>query len=81
MARSRKKNAIAGHTAAESEKIDKRFANRKFRKKFKNIVNDLDKLDEIEDDIRSVSNRWNFQKDGKHRYSEDSEWFEIIKRK
>ena len=66
MARSKKKNPIHGITTAQSEKEDKRFANRAYRRKVKQMI----QPDEIVDDltlpeIREVSNVWDFAKDGK----------------
>ena len=66
MARSKKKNPIHGITTAQSEKEDKRFANRAYRRKVKQMI----QPDEIVDDltlpqIREISNVWDFAKDGK----------------
>lgn len=62
MSRSKKKNKIRGITIAESEKQNKRDANRKFRR----IVNQKVKTgDEVLPRIREVSDTWNFNKDGK----------------
>ena len=65
MSKSRRKTPIVGNTTAESEKYDKRVANRKGRRVTKRH------LAEMEDDegipVRNeISNTWNFQKDGKH---------------
>jgi len=67
MSRSRKKNPVKGITSADSEKEDKRNANRKFRRKIKQEVN---KGKEQLPEIRELSNVWEFDKDGK-RYDKD----------
>jgi len=67
MSRSKKKTKITGITTAESEKEDKQEANRKLRRKTKEILKqgkeELPKLKE-------VSNVWSFSKDGK-KYNKD----------
>lgn len=67
MSRSRKKNPVKGITSADSEKEDKRNANRKFRRKIKQEVN---KGEDQLPEIRELSNVWEFDKDGK-RYDKD----------
>ena len=67
MSRSRKKNPVKGITSAESEKEDKRNANRKFRRKIKQEVQ---KGEEQLPELRELSNVWAFDKDGK-RYDKD----------
>ena len=62
MSRSKKKNPVKGITSADSEKDDKRNANRKFRRKIKQEVN---KGEELLPEVREVSNVWSFDKDGK----------------
>jgi hypothetical protein len=69
MSRSRKKIPIVGYTTAESEKQDKRKANRKLRSKAKRLIDGSVEPDEIAQsnfDIESVSDVWVFDKDGKH---------------
>lgn len=62
MSRSHQKTPIRGNTIAESEKQDKRHANRKFRR----IVRQKMKAGEDTlPQIREVSNVWKFDKDGK----------------
>ena len=62
MSRSKKKSKIRGNTAAESEKQDKRDANRRFRR----IVNQKVKQGDMEiPDLKEISNVWGFDKDGK----------------
>lgn len=68
MSNSRKKTPICGYTTAESEKQDKRLANRCYRR---TVRQQLGLVMQGEDDtsvittIRAVSNRWSFDKDGK----------------
>ena len=60
MSRSYKKNNIGGN-AGGSDKYDKQLSNRKFRKKRSNDNTE----DDFYDDIKEVSNKWTFKKDGK----------------
>ena len=70
MSRSYKKTPVIGHTAAESEKYDKKLWHRRFRHKTKDILrslhNDPDMIDDtimpVEDDVSST---WSMSKDGK----------------
>lgn len=70
MSRSYKKTPIIGHTAAQSEKSDKKIWHRRFRHKTKDILrslhNDPDMIDDtimpVEDDVSST---WSMSKDGK----------------
>ncbi len=62
MSRSRRKTPITGITGCESEKQDKREANRVLRRKTKLQVKSGK---EIILDIREVSNVWGMGKDGK----------------
>lgn len=70
MSRSYKKTPVIGHTAAESEKYDKKLWHRRFRHKTKDILrslhNDPDMIDDtimpVEDDVSST---WAMSKDGK----------------
>lgn len=67
MSRSKKKTPIQGIASSDSEKEDKRDANRKFRRKTKQeIKNGEEQLPKL----REVSNVWSFSKDGKT-YRED----------
>ncbi|MDH7461390.1 hypothetical protein QEG73_08865 [Chitinophagaceae bacterium 26-R-25] len=63
MSRSKKKTPITGITGAESEKNDKRIANRKFRRITKMQVK---KGDDKFVELKEISNVWSFDKDGKH---------------
>lgn len=71
MSRSYRKRPFSGITTAETEKDDKRRANRKLRRKVKR--GDLDLT------IRDVSNIWSFDKDGKSRFDPDK--YPELKRK
>jgi hypothetical protein len=93
MSRSFKKNPIHGNTLAESEKKDKRYANRKFRKIIKNKIHASHyDADTLEDTIfpskqHDASDNWLFSKDGKHYWNpkrlskELVEYFKKIMRK
>ena len=70
MSRSRRKSPFVGNTCAESEKQDKRMANRALRRKSKQGENL-----EIVVDRRQISDVWCFAKDGKQRIgTSDSKW-------
>lgn len=67
MSRSRKKTPVCGMSTAKSEKQDKRLANRKDRRKNKEI------LGTTQDDAnllpkKAISNVAEMDKDGKHRF-------------
>ena len=62
MSRSYRKTPIVGWTTAESEKQDKRKANRAFRRKSRVAIASGK---EPPFSIRCVSNIWSFAKDGK----------------
>jgi hypothetical protein len=64
MSRSKKRSPFTAITTAESEKDDKRTANRKFRRKLKQSIFNQDESLPL---IREVSNVWSFGKDGKRR--------------
>lgn len=75
MSRSYKKTPRFPTTCAESEKDDKRFANRKLRRstnmKLAQIEDD-DSIDELVfPELREVSEVWTFSKDGKGYHSID----------
>lgn len=67
MSRSRKKNPFMAITTADSEKEDKRFANRKFRKLCRHLTRLQSEY--IPTRIREVSEYWDFSKDGKVNWS------------
>ncbi|MCU0437460.1 MAG: hypothetical protein MUC49_06050 [Raineya sp.] len=62
MSRSKKKTPIIGITSSETEKEDKKLANRKFRKVVKAQIK---KEKDILALVKEVSNVWSFAKDGK----------------
>jgi hypothetical protein len=62
MSRSKKKTPKTGITSAETEKENKRKANRKFRRVTKVLVKKSDDLLPI---TKETSNVWSFDKDGK----------------
>lgn len=66
MSRSYRKTPICGITTAESEKQDKRLANRLFRRNARQLLK-LGK--EPPFTIRVVSNVYSFEKDGKQYFS------------
>ena len=66
MSRSRKKTPVAGLTAAESEKQDKRRANRRLRRQVRAIL--PVEPDAVLPALREVSCVWAFDKDGKRRF-------------
>ena len=63
MSNSRNKTPILGHTTSESEKKSKQLANRKFRKKIKQLVHTGS---EDFPQFKLINNIWNYSKDGKH---------------
>jgi outer membrane cobalamin receptor len=63
VSRSRRHTPIFGHTTAESEKDDKRKANRRLRRKAR--------AGQLDVRLREVSDVWTFEKDGK-RYDKDA---------
>lgn len=69
MSRSYKKTPISGFTTAKSEKEDKRFANRLFRRASRNLIKanrePFYKLIE-------VCNIWDFAKDGRVYYDKEA---------
>lgn len=76
MSRSKKHSPFFSYTTALSEKADKRFANRKLRHTVDQELDRIAKDPEIADEvvlpeIRDVSDRWFFDKDGKHYWNPD----------
>lgn len=69
MSRSRKKTPIIGMTTTDTEKQDKRHANRKLRVAVRNA---LAGEEEIMPELREVSDVWSFGKDGK-RWVDDAD--------
>ena len=76
MSRSRRKTPIVGNTTARSEKQDKRLANRRLRRKVKEVLQVEPEAVELIPDINEVSSTWGFDKDGKHYLKSpiDSKW-------
>ncbi len=66
MSRSRKKTPISGITKSDSEKLDKRDANRRERRINKELLKKEKELKRI----REVSDIWTFNKDGKVVFNE-----------
>jgi hypothetical protein len=64
MSNSYRKKPITGWTTSESEKKDKRLANRKYRRKVKIKLIQNEEAD-ILPVLREVSDVWGFDKDGK----------------
>ena len=84
MSRSRRHNPIHGTTTSESEKKDKRLANRKFRAITKDLLRHPEKdFDDVvfPGHLNEVSEIWSFDKDGKTRIDKDSPYYERMMRK
>ncbi len=79
MSRSIKKTPFTGNTTSESEKQDKRHANRKYRRRVKVL---LPKATEVSilPEFRETSNVCTFDKDGKQ-YLHDEKWRKKYMRK
>ena len=71
MSRSRRKTPICGITTAESEKQDKRIANRRLRRKVRAAL--AVEPEGVLPALREVSSVWTFDKDGKMRF-DPAEW-------
>ena len=69
MSRSYKKMPISGFTTAKSEKEDKRFANRLFRRASRNRIKSNR---EPFYRLREVCDVWDFAKDGKMYYDKEA---------
>ena len=67
MSGSRRKTPISGITTAKSEKDDKRLANRRNRRKNRELLES--KGEEALKTKRETSNVWSFEKDGKFRFN------------
>ena len=71
--------------ASHTEKKDKRFANRKHRRAVKHAILIEE---EVMPELREVSNKWDFAKDGYSQYTvidcQDSEfphpWWEVVRK-
>lgn len=79
MSRSYRRSPFTSYTCCESEKKDKRFANRKLRRINKMLIKSglAEKLKKM----REVSSVWDFGKDGKYWIGEDDPWWKKYKRK
>lgn len=62
MSRSYRKTPVSGITCADSEKQDKRIANRRYRRRAQQAVHHEKEIFPL---VREVSNVWTFDKDGK----------------
>ena len=62
MSRSKRKTPIFGHTTADSEKLDKRIWNKRFRRVARMLIN---KEKELPTKKAAVSDVWSGNKDGK----------------
>jgi hypothetical protein len=94
MARSRRKRPCCGICKCDSEKRDKQLANRRLRKRVRQIlaVTDIalleEDFDEVEaehdlllPEIRDVSSVWSFGKDGKMWFGFDADYGPKLMRK
>ena len=87
MARSFQHIAITGNTTAESEKKDKRIANRRERSRIKQLLHIAQSAgkDELESLVlphrRELSNVYCFDKDGKQYISKGSDYYTQTLRK
>jgi hypothetical protein len=70
MARSTKRTSIAGISMASSEKADKRLANRRYRRRVRQVLATEPGADLLPE-RRELSNVWTMAKDGKH-------WFDPL---
>lgn len=68
MARSRRKRPICGITTSDTEKEDKRIANRKLRRKVKQRLA-TEAEPETLPHVREVSDPWAMDKDGKQPFN------------
>ena len=67
MSRSRRKTPVCGITTAQSEKQDKRIANRRFRRAIRQQMQAEPQV-EVLPQRREVSDVWAMDKDGKTRF-------------
>lgn len=67
MSRSRRKRPFSGITTSDTEKQDKRIANRKLRRKVK-VRLATDPEPDVLPHVREVSDPWGMAKDGKMRF-------------
>lgn len=69
MSDSKRKTAIAGITAARSEKQDKRYANKGLRRVAKTTIPKTHSDELMLPILREVSNVWDMKKDGKQYFN------------
>ena len=88
MSRSRKHIPISGITGDNSEKKDKRIANKKLRTRTRDLLRAVLHTDEegdlvFPDHLHEVSNPYDGSKDGKHYYGEHEgeDWYDKMMRK
>ena len=85
MSRSKRKTPITGMTTCESEKQDKRLANRIHRRNIKQLINvELEEYTHTDRREFGFNNVWSFGKDGKQylRYGKmESEYYIQLMRK
>ena len=84
MSRSRRKTSACGMTCSESEKKDKRIANRTLRRKTKQQLDENDSnLNEVifVDRLREVSDVWMMNKDGKQFFDSSTDYGQRLMRK
>ena len=67
MSRSRRKRPFRGFSTSETEKEDKRLANRKLRRKVRQALA-VEEAPETLPHVRETSNPWSMDKDGKFRF-------------
>jgi hypothetical protein len=70
VSRSKRKTPITGITTAESEKRDKRIANKNLRRVAKTIIQQKDSDELTLPILREVSNVWDMKKEGKQYFNE-----------
>lgn len=66
MSRSRRKTPIFGITLADSDKADKRIANRRWRSRSRQAI----RQGKEPPMLREVSDAWDFAKDGRHYWAD-----------
>lgn len=77
MSRSRRKSPVRGIRTSETEKQDKRIANRRLRRAVR--VRLSADPDDVLPDLREVSSVWSFEKDGKTRF-DPGQWPSLMRK-
>jgi|WetSurSiteA1Bulk_404760.scaffolds.fasta_scaffold26961_2 hypothetical protein len=81
MSHSRRKTPIIG-IGGKSEKFDKIIMHRKLRRITKNLLKNIEELDNIIFPIKNeVMDKWDMAKDGKYYISKKDKWYEKVIRK